>query len=73
MKVYSAHWKIVPIALGKIRITYQFIVDPNGNIPQWIARPMTLKGIWTTLNNMKEQLPNSQWQQQTKKTIRELH
>lgn len=73
MKVHSAHWKIVPTSTDSIEITYQFIVDPNGNIPQWLTKPMTLNGIWTTLNNMKEQLPISKWQKESRADIQEFN
>jgi len=73
MKVHSAHWKIVPTSADSIEITYQFIVDPNGNIPQWLTKPMTLNGIWTTLNNMKEQLPISKWQKESRADIQEFN
>jgi len=72
MQVLSAHWKIIPTKPEKIAITYQFIVDPKGNIPQWLAKPMTLNAIWTTLNNMKEQLPKSSYQHRTKANIKEI-
>lgn len=73
MQVHSAHWKIIPTAAKQIEISYQFIVDPKGNIPQWLTKPMTLNGIWTTLNNLQEQLPSSDWQQQQKSHIKEWH
>jgi hypothetical protein len=73
MQVHSAHWKITPTAFGQIEVSYQFVVDPRGNIPQWLTKPMTLIGIWTTLNNLREQLPNSKWQQVSKSGIEEQH
>jgi len=73
MQVLKAHWQIVPTKVNQIEIRYQFIVDPKGNIPQWLTKPMTLNGIWTTLNNMREQLPNSKWQQKRRVDIKELH
>ena len=73
MQVLKAHWQIVPTTINQIAISYQFIVDPRGNIPQWITKPMTLNGIWTTLNNIREQLPNSKWQQKRRIDIKELH
>lgn len=72
MKVHSAHWKIIPTAANQIDISYQFVVDPRGNIPQWLTKSMTLKGIWTTLNNLQEQLPKSHWQQKQKSHIQEI-
>ena len=73
MQVINAHWQITPTKPNQITISYQFIVDPKGNIPQWLTKPITLKGIWTTLNNIRDQLPNSKWQQHTKEHIRELN
>ena len=72
MQVLSAHWKIVPTEVNQIDITYQFTVDPKGNIPQWLTKPVTLNGIWATLNNMREQLPKSAWQQQVNNNIQEV-
>jgi hypothetical protein len=33
MQLLSAHWTIVPMAVDRIVITYQFMVDPKGNLP----------------------------------------
>ena len=72
MKVISAHWTIVPLGTGRIAITYQFMVDPKGNIPLWLTKPITLNGIWTTLHNIQNQLPKSKWQQKVKSNIQEI-
>lgn len=72
MQVLNAHWKIIPTQPERITITHQFKVDPKGNIPQWLAKPMTLNSIWATLNNMREQLPKSKYQQQIKTGIQEI-
>jgi hypothetical protein len=72
MQVISAFWQIKPIQPKQIDVTYQFMVDPKGNIPKWLLKPMTLKGIWNTLQNMKEQLPHSKHQQRTKENIQEM-
>ena len=72
MKVHNAHWKLIPTSANQINISYQFIVDPKGNIPQWLTKTMTRNGIWTTLNNLQEQLPKSHWQQKRKSHIQEI-
>ena len=72
MQVLGAHWKIVPIEPNKIDITYQFMIDPKGNVPQWLAKPMTLRGIWSSLQNMNAKLPKSKYQQVTKANIKEM-
>ena len=70
--VHRAHWHVIPIKAGEIEITYQFVVDPKGNIPQWLVKSMTLRSMWRTLVNLKKQLPSSPWQQQRKANIQEL-
>lgn len=72
MQVITAHWKIIPVKPNQIALTYQFKVDPKGNIPLWLAKPMTLNSIWTSLNNIKAQLPKSKYQHQTKADIQEI-
>jgi hypothetical protein len=73
MHVFSAHWTIVPMAVDRIAITYQFLVDPKGNIPLWLIKPITLNGIWTTLHNIQSQLPRNKWQRQVNDDIQEIH
>lgn len=72
MHLLSAHWTIIPMDADRIAITYQFMVDPKGNIPLWLTKPMTLNGIWSTLHNIQNQLPESKWQQQVNDNIREI-
>ncbi|MGB1262596.1 MAG: START domain-containing protein [Cognaticolwellia sp.] len=72
MQVLDAHWKIVPMQRGKIAITYQFIVDPKGKVPRWLAKTMTRSSILKTLKNLQQQLPGSKWQQHRKAHIQEL-
>jgi hypothetical protein len=73
MHLLGAHWTIVPMTADRIAITYQFMVDPKGNIPLWLTRPITLNGIWTTLQNIQSQLPQSKWQRQVNDDIQEIH
>ncbi|MFD2166833.1 hypothetical protein ACFSJY_11250 [Thalassotalea euphylliae] len=60
--VNQAHWHIKPIIDSGIQIQYQFSVDPNGAIPDWLVNKMTLDSVWKTLNNIHQQLPSSSWQ-----------
>lgn len=61
----SAHWLITPLINNQISIEYQFIADPQGSIPKWLINRLTLQSIWTTLDNIEQQLPDSPWQKQT--------
>jgi hypothetical protein len=72
MKVISAHWKVVPTKPDQIAITYQFIVNPKGSIPKWLAKPIAFNSIWTTLKNMRAQIPKSKCQQQVNDNIQEI-
>ena len=69
--VISAQWLITPISSKEIEIEYNFIVDPKGNIPAWLANKMTLKSTWQTLQNIQQQLPHSTWQKSTFESIKE--
>ncbi|MBA6326687.1 hypothetical protein H4J46_01795 [Colwellia sp. MB02u-6] len=73
MNLLSAHWTIVPMSADRIAITYQFMVNPKGNIPLWLTTPITLNSIWTTLYNIQSQLPQSKWQQKVNDDIQEIH
>jgi len=70
--VISAHWLITPIENNNIVIEYQFIVDPKGSIPHWIANKLTLSSTWQTINNINHQVPSSPWQNKTLENIREF-
>lgn len=76
VQTHSAHWKILPKQLDDettgITIEYIFIVDGRGDTPKWLADHFTLKSIWKTMRNIRRQLPEEKWQQQTVKGITEL-
>lgn len=68
--VIHAHWHIAVIEnTSNIKISYKFNVNPNGNIPSWLANQMTLTSVWNTLNAIQQQLPSSEWQQYQIKAI----
>jgi hypothetical protein len=69
VKVHYAHWHLTPVAMTSLNLTpqlnieYIFIADGIGSAPNWLANKMTLKSIWQSMNNLKQQLPDSKWQQ----------
>lgn len=69
VELISGHWLIKPIynAIPRVHVAYTFVVDAKGNIPLWLNKKLALKGIWETMQNIKQQLPKSAWQ--TKKHI----
>jgi hypothetical protein len=76
VKVHSAHWKILPKRSEdestEIVIEYIFIADGRGDTPKWLADHFSLKSIWKSIRNIRRQLPQEKWQQQTVKGITEL-
>lgn len=79
--IHSAHWTITPrlveiedtnIKKAEIFIEYTFIADGKGEIPNWLADHLSLKSIWKTMNNIRQQLPDTKWQQMTVEGITEL-
>ncbi len=76
VKTHSAHWKIIPKRSKDegtdIAIEYIFIVDGRGDTPKWLADHFSLKSIWKSMRNIRRQLPEEKWQQQTIKGITEL-
>lgn len=81
VKIYSAHWKIIPLTpkpqIGlnprpELLIEYIFTADGRGSVPDWIAEHFALKSIWKSMNNIRHQLPQKKWQQQTVKGITEI-
>ncbi|PKG84366.1 hypothetical protein CXF85_08560 [Colwellia sp. 75C3] len=76
VKTHSAHWKIIPKQLedegSGIVIEYTFIADGRGDTPKWLADHFALKSIWKSIRNIRRQLPQEKWQQQTVKGITEL-
>lgn len=62
VNIVSAHWLVTPISDKRISVEYQGIADPNGNIPSWLVKKISLNSLWQTLQNIEQQLPNSAWQ-----------
>jgi len=85
VKTHSAYWKITPVPIKiqidnkdeytnspEIFIEYTFIADGRGDTPKWLADHFSLKSIWKSMRNLKRQLPEEKWQQQSIKGITEL-
>ena len=73
IKLISASWLIKPTSDKQLEISYTFIADGKGNIPQWLANKVTLNSTWKTIKNLQRQLPVSKWQQVTLPQVKELN
>lgn len=62
IEITKAHWRIQPNKDNTITIKYNVIADPKGAIPIWLTKHLALNGLWKTMNNLQEQLPQSSWQ-----------
>ena len=61
MQVHQAHWKITEKTFNNIPstlVTYQFIIDPKGSTPAWLANKFLLKSTLRTLQNIHNEFPH---------------
>lgn len=49
-------WSFTESQDGGIDVVYQFIADPEGNVPGWIANLFLVDGPYQTLINLRERL-----------------
>ena len=49
-------WSFTKSQDGGIDVVYQFIADPEGNVPGWIANLFLVDGPYQTLINLRERL-----------------
>ncbi|WP_206485662.1 hypothetical protein [Thalassotalea sp. G2M2-11] len=62
ISLYAAQWHITPITKNTLHIRYQFIADANGSLPHWLTNRVTLSSIWSSLEKISQQLPQSKYQ-----------
>ncbi|GGB97056.1 hypothetical protein GCM10011352_24000 [Marinobacterium zhoushanense] len=58
----EALWTLTPSQDGQVHIRYQGIIDPDGSIPNWMARNLNLESAYRTFVNLRKriQLPGYQ-------------
>jgi hypothetical protein len=49
-------WSFTESQNGSIDVVYQFIADPEGNVPGWLANLFLVDGPYQTLTNLRERL-----------------
>ena len=78
VEVHYAHWALTPEPftlfnlMPRLNIEYILVADGGGVAPKWLANKVALRSIWQTMNNLKQQLPNSTWQKINIQGIKEL-
>lgn len=56
IKHYVADWKVTQVSNKTIHINYQVEVDPEGNVPGWIANMFVGKGPYESFSNLAKKL-----------------
>lgn len=56
VKHYVADWKVTQGSNKMLHINYQVAVDPEGNIPGWVANMFVEKGPYETFSNLAKKL-----------------
>ena len=47
-------WKAEEIYTGKLKVTFQMVVDPGGSIPAWLVNAFVIDSPFETLKGLKE-------------------
>lgn len=55
----EGHWTITPVAKNKLKIDYQFIVDPGGSIPAWLLNLSIAEGPHRTFFNLTHRIKSN--------------
>ncbi len=53
---YEANWKVIQVSNKTLHINYQVEVDPEGDIPGWVANMFVEKGPYETFSNLAKKL-----------------
>ncbi len=49
-----AYWYFIPEPSGMVRVSYQMLVDPGGNIPVWLINKFLIEGPYQNLYHLRE-------------------
>jgi len=49
-----AYWYFTPEPSGMVRVSYQMLVDPGGNIPVWLINKFLIEGPYQNLYMLRE-------------------
>lgn len=56
IQLFNAKWTITPLQNGFLKIEYQLMVDPGGNVPAWLVNLAVVDGPFDTAVGMKRML-----------------
>ncbi len=49
-----AYWYFIPEPSGMVRVSYQMLVNPGGNIPVWLINKFLIEGPYQNLYRLRE-------------------
>jgi ribosome-associated toxin RatA of RatAB toxin-antitoxin module len=55
VRVFEGKWEIKPISPGVLSVKHQFVIDPNGEVPNWLLNMAAVEGPFNTMENMVKQ------------------
>ncbi|GHG07583.1 hypothetical protein [Thalassotalea marina] len=50
-------WSIIKTSEHTISVSYQFLANPNGDLPNWMVNNLAKKSLWKSLENLHRQFP----------------
>lgn len=56
IQLFNAKWTITPLQNGFLKIEYQLMVDPGGNVPAWLVNLAVVDGPFDTAVGMQGML-----------------
>ena len=57
-------WTFSPLSNGKVEVTYEYVADPGGSIPAWLANTSAVNIPFDTMQNLKERAALPQYEGQ---------
>lgn len=54
-------WKFTPLNNGKVEASYEYVADPGGSIPAWLANSSAVDLPFETFKNLKERVALEQY------------
>ena len=63
MPISRGHWILKPQNDGRVSVEQQFLVDPGGFIPAWIANLMIVKGPLASFQSLRDIVKQEKYQE----------
>ena len=56
VKTLTGHWILTPKGNGKVSVSNEMMINPAGNLPQWIVNQFAVNSPFHTLSNLQKML-----------------